>query len=389
MLFPDRMAALHLRAAQAGNARLVPHPDGLPSNTVEWDVSGSCHTPVTRELISRKTEDFEGGLAHVLGLHVKRWSRLRLFTRCRNCVACARHRRGLWARRAEVEWRNHTLDGLRTWSGTLTIAPRWRTKFEYRAIARYDARGKAPHPNGRASLEWEALSTGERFKLIAAEISREITLWMKRVRKNSGAKLRYLLVTEAHKSGDPHFHICVYEDGTLRKAVMREQWTFGFTKWELVETLRGAVYLCKYLSKDMMARVRASVFFGEADRTASAVAALPRDESAPLNDQGPRGIFYGSKIAQHAALLHAVQTHRLETAHVDGTAHSLEEFQTGKLQTPAWLRADETSPFSSQAEPLAAAPAPPTGPPGAAGDEDADSEGFPDRSGFYRWLRSL
>lgn len=93
----------------------------------------------------------------------------------------------------------------------------------------------------------------------------EITKYLKRVRKKSGAPLRYILVAEAHKSGLPHYHMLIHECDPSRQVRHKDltaAWSWGFTRFKLVETSNTAWYVCKYLSKAQLARVRASVRYG-------------------------------------------------------------------------------------------------------------------------------
>ena len=122
------------------------------------------------------------------------------------------------------------------------------------------------------------------------------------MRKHRGP-FRYLLVAERHLAnsaseayGRPHFHLLVHEkaaaliterewsphagpceNGCLNKwgkpryhvagevcdhALIRGQWPHGFTKVIRCMDAKSAVYVCKYVSKDPMARVRASIGYG-------------------------------------------------------------------------------------------------------------------------------
>ena len=143
----------------------------------------------------------------------------------------------------------------RTWFGTLTLRP------DRQQFALDSARMKC----ARQGIDFDGLSDDERFRLRHNFVSQELTRWMKRVRKNSGAPLRYCLVAEAHKSGAPHYHVLIHEcDPALpvRKEVLKSAWTWGFTKFVLVKDQRAALYVTKYLSKDARARVRASLQYG-------------------------------------------------------------------------------------------------------------------------------
>jgi hypothetical protein len=111
----------------------------------------------------------------------------------------------------------------------------------------------------------DEVSDSELFKAIVQEASPDITNWLKRIRKNSGATLRYLLVCEAHKSGLPHWHVLIHEyQGKVVKAKLEAAWRNGFSHFRLVPTtdIRTAWYVTKYLSKSALARVRASQHYG-------------------------------------------------------------------------------------------------------------------------------
>ena len=176
---------------------------------------------------------------------------LELVTRCRVCDHCRTARTKLWRMRAAVEIKA----AARTWFGTLTLRP----ENQYRFLL--EARRRA----ALGCREFDELSDGEQFKARVAEISREITLYLKRVRKASNAPLRYCLVAEAHKSGDPHFHILIHERDENRPVthrILSDQWPLGFTNFKLVDDVKPASYIAKYLSKSALARVRASKRYG-------------------------------------------------------------------------------------------------------------------------------
>lgn len=216
---------------------------------VEWDISGRCHNPYVTELYGR-ADDSEKRRANRAG---KRSSgmMLELHTPCRKCEACLLARRRLWAARAKSETRG----AARTWLGTLTLSP--QQQFLYLSRARSSA-----SKNGD---DFDAFPPGQQWALRVGEIMPEITKFLKRIRKNSSAALRYLCVVEAHRSGDPHFHILLHEVNMgrpCRKSVLKTSWLLGFSDWKLLDTALRASYTCKYLSKDSRARVRASIGYG-------------------------------------------------------------------------------------------------------------------------------
>lgn len=197
--------------------------------------------------------------------------------RCRRCEGCLTHRRRLWTARA----RDMIAAARRTWFGTLTVAPEQRFKLRIRAEAK---RLRA----GGESLS--SLDATEQFRYLAHELHVEATRWLKRVRSQSGAVFRYLLVTEEHKDGHPHLHVLIHEVSTpITKRVLEDQWRYGFSHWRLVgDDARAASYVCKYLAKDLRTRVRASVGYGQADKVRLLTERLEtlRDtlESAPRAD---------------------------------------------------------------------------------------------------------
>lgn len=97
-------------------------------------------------------------------------------------------------------------------------------------------------------------------------IGPEITRYLKRVRKESKSSFRYLLVMEAHKSGLPHYHMLLHEKpfgGEIPKRILKYQWHLGHTDFKLVDDAQHkAEYMCKYLAKSLLARVRASKGYG-------------------------------------------------------------------------------------------------------------------------------
>lgn len=143
----------------------------------------------------------------------------------------------------------------RTWFGTLTLRPEVQHARLSQARLRL----------ARQGLDYDELPSVERFAERHREISRDLTLYLKRVRKQSGAAMRYLLVAEVHKSGDPHYHALVHEQDPqrpIKHAVLSGQWTLGHEKWRLVSDERECAYVAKYLGKAKTARVRASLAYG-------------------------------------------------------------------------------------------------------------------------------
>lgn len=244
MLHHDRMASLFATALGAGAER-------TSLCSFRWDVSGRCQAPVTVSLTGRPQAE-----------HGRRYVEIApgrphtyfgdIIVPCRRCEACLRHRRRLWTARALMETRRAE----RTWFGTLTLSPDSHMLMKARAITRLS----------RAGVDWRELDEEQRFAEIHATIGEELTKFFKRVRKQSAARFRYLAIVEAHKSGLPHYHLLIHEQDIsmpVRHAVLNGQWKWGFSKFKLLKDDEQAVYVCKYLSKQARARVRASCLYGK------------------------------------------------------------------------------------------------------------------------------
>lgn len=234
---------------------------------VHWDVSGKCETPHLMEIEGRLDKPRRDPWGHTNIVHqgvlthfddcLPQQAPLLLVmeTRCRKCPPCLRLRGWEWRTRMCAE----ILAAPRTWFGTLTLRPEEHIRAEYRAHARLSSGG----------TDFAKLDPGSQFREVHAEISRDLTLWLKRIRKESGATLRYCLVAEAHKSGDPHYHVLVHETvggGSVKERQLRQQWTLGHSKFNLVTDKKAAAYVAKYLSKSSLARVRASIDYGNTSR---------------------------------------------------------------------------------------------------------------------------
>lgn len=262
VLHRSYVAGLMARAlAQGGIRRSL--------TVVEWDVSAGCETPFVVELEGRENAPllYKGTPYDPALVEGIMWFRDSFFfreylptswplslvieTKCRKCPTCLRRRAAQWRMRAEGEINAAP----RTWFGTLTLRPEEHFKARLRAELRLKEGGTLLHE----------LSPDERFRELHREIGRDLTLWLKRIRKESKAKLRYCLVAEAHKSGLPHYHVLVHEvhgSNPVKERTLRLQWNAGFSKFNLVRDKVAARYVCKYLSKSALARVRASVDYG-------------------------------------------------------------------------------------------------------------------------------
>lgn len=220
-------------------------------NRFALDIAGKCTHPKGVQLYERPSAFVGGHVNIVPGGRIP--IGIDYTVRCRQCDECNRARHRLWRDRA----RSETKAGVRTWFGTLTIAPSEQHRFLVSAQQRQARRGG----------DFDALDHGAQFRLRVAEAGRDIQKYLKRVRKESRAPLRYILVAEAHLSGLPHFHILVHEralDRPVRQHTLRDQWCLGFSRWKLVSDVAQVTYVTKYISKSAAARVRASQRYGTA-----------------------------------------------------------------------------------------------------------------------------
>lgn len=248
------------------------------ATTLKWDVAGSCSSPVYREILGARAESppvtvgrnpftertdllrAELHSSHRGPIHV-----IEMNVRCRRCAECLKARASHWRHRAEAEI---AAASGRTWFGTLTLSPHNHWMAEARASLRL----------ARSGCDWARLSSDEQFAERHRENSREITLWLKRVREQTGAKLRYICVAEQHKSGLPHYHLLIHEaecDKPVRHKTLKEQWRLGFSDFKLVaqqDEAGAARYVAKYLTKSASARVRASRGYGHAVQTPEGIA---------------------------------------------------------------------------------------------------------------------
>ena len=226
---------------------------------VEWDCAGGCEAPRCVEVWGRSERNRPSGawtrLDMVLfgGVTEKGTMLVEMWVPCRRCRVCLKRRSARWAARAHVE----LAAAPRTWFATFTLSPEARVRFQYRRDLKLLSHGVRPG----------SLSDDEKFRELASEVGSELTKYFKRVRKESGAPLRYLLVSEAHKDGFPHFHALIHETSAfnpVRHELLTRQWPWGFTRFKLCPSdSKVAYYVCKYLAKSALTRVRASLGYGK------------------------------------------------------------------------------------------------------------------------------
>ena len=183
-------------------------------------------------------------------------------SRCRKCANCLKHKRRLWTARASDE----LTYAHRTWFATLTVNPEQRFVASMHAAK---AAALAGHGN------WHGMQPENQFRYLVNHLGEEITRFLKRVRKHQ--QFRYLLVSEAHKDGFPHFHMLIHEGALpLTKRLLESNWRLGYSQFRLVDSAntRSAFYVCKYLTKSALTRVRASKGYGREQKKFAVTEAL-------------------------------------------------------------------------------------------------------------------
>lgn len=240
--------------AVANGARPRVQRDLVILNHTEWAASGNCTKPHRVVLQSRPQ-----GMKMVIDRsNSSQAAAITMDVRCRQCENCLKAKAAHWRLRALAEWRAAP----RTWLVTLTFSPQAQFAALTRARRHIDAQG----------LDFDSLSIEDQFELRHRETGREVTLWLKRLRK-AGSVFRYMMVAEAHQTGLPHYHLLIHEQDVtrpVRKSGLQGAWTSGFSHAKLVTTPAGATYATKYLVKSHMARVRASVAYGSCDTALTA-----------------------------------------------------------------------------------------------------------------------
>ena len=228
---------------------------------IQWDVSSGCQAPVTIELVGRR-ERFVLKRHEVAPVWHDQttWESVSVImeTKCRKCETCARAKRQLWFSRAKDEFRVAP----RTWFATLTYHP--EVVFQRTLAAEINTR--------RKGLDWDGLEPGTKFKVLTSNAGRgnpplmgdDVTLAFKRMRKSASGPLRFFLVAEPHASGVPHFHALIHEVSmhAITHAKLTACWTLGFSKFKLADP-ECVGYVSAYISKDLTARVRASLGYGQ------------------------------------------------------------------------------------------------------------------------------
>lgn len=115
------------------------------------------------------------------------------------------------------------------------------------------------------------------FRKRSSVLYKHVQAFMKRLRTNTGSKVRYCIVAEPHSkelAGRPHFHMLLHEidpNALVVKDDIRNAWNMriGLMKMNVVndENSRYIGYLTKYLTKTTIGRVVCSVRYGESALT--------------------------------------------------------------------------------------------------------------------------
>lgn len=261
--------------------RLTSQP--LSPSLRKWQIdhSGNCSSPVTVELFGRPERvDTKTLVLPVEGKPM--WAIMEV--RCRQCPECLKARAAHWRMRILSE----ASSSARTWLCTLTVNPDERVKCLSRLRVRLAKQG----------LDFDALPPDEQWREIHSELSRDVTTYLKRVRKNSGAVLRFIAVAESHKSGYPHFHMLIHQKWPDQPVLWRhlDTWKLGFAKYNLVDQSdkSALTYCAKYLSKSIAARVRASLRYGDAsisdtnnDHALTSIDDYKNHRETPLTPKSP------------------------------------------------------------------------------------------------------
>lgn len=275
----ERLEGLAKRAIADGSHLRQWRDSGKARRLVEWNIAMQCQAPIPVELHARHSAWHNKPVAPLTVV---------LSVRCRKCDWCKKMRERLWTGKAVSEWGLHP----RSWFLTLTMSPQDHFEADARVSVRLAKQG----------VDFDLLTQREKFEARAQELGKLVTLYIKRLRKGNKqldrgpAKFRYLIVAEAHKGrgtandlmGRPHFHMLMHEsspgslvrDAETRRSrkdgrlyvwdhgFIRTQWPHGHSKVVLAEDRKAAAYVCKYISKASLARVRASHAYGEGPRLA-------------------------------------------------------------------------------------------------------------------------
>lgn len=192
--------------------KAMTHGAVCDGSVFHWKIHGNCESPIDRFIHSPNK---------VNTVHIS--------VRCRKCDPCKKSKKNYWGHRIV----NESKLAKRNWFVTLTLGSKMR------------------------SIE------NAQTQLIGFQ--KEVTKFLKRVRKTSKAKLRYCCVFEAHKDETPHAHLIIHEiEGTVTVRDIRENWIIGFEQTRLIkgDTADTCWYVAKYIAKSPVHRIRCSLHYG-------------------------------------------------------------------------------------------------------------------------------
>ena len=129
LIYHDQMSRLARRALLGGG-------EMVSRTCFRWDISGRCQSPEVISLTGRP-EAADGRRYFEWRPGVSNTLHGDIFVPCRRCEACLRARRRLWTARALTETRS----AVRTWFGTLTLAPDNHMMMRARTIKRLSLAG--------------------------------------------------------------------------------------------------------------------------------------------------------------------------------------------------------------------------------------------------------
>lgn len=269
----ERLERVALDALRGGYGAFAHNERGQQRRVFNLKVEISCEQPYAFELHARHS-----------ATHGKRKQPLiiRGEARCRKCEACVSYRQWQWRTRALEEMSRHKS----TLMVTLTMRPEEHARVKARVTANLLRQGR----------KMSDLSANEQAAELALGFGALITDWIKRVRKGTEGrkpKFRYLLVHEMHEGGGandgaPHAHLLLHtndlnaliqgspgstngewyrtkrgEDRAADHAWLRQQWSFGWLRAAICTTHEGSAhYVCKYITKAAVNRVRGSLRYG-------------------------------------------------------------------------------------------------------------------------------
>lgn len=254
-------AAMHQHRGTVRTGRL---PTGHSDSVVTLPFAGNCTAPYR----FRGSEVSEGSRVTV-----------EMHTPCRRCTNCLKRKRAMWAIRAVAE----NTQATKTYFVTLTVNDVARHQLLCRAMVKatqYVADDDGVIQGTRDG--WPDLSEHEQSWRFFLELGKEVTKYLKRVRKACASthRLRYFMVYEkGTENGREHVHLLVHADPVAQSPAWDDLWWALVSKWKYSDIVpgiplgiatadqvrdadRGGWYAAKYLADDSHNRARASLRYG-------------------------------------------------------------------------------------------------------------------------------